>query len=598
MKAPSTAAMMRSLGSLGAEHCFASFEVHRIAGLKTLWLDADALQDAGLQPPIRDEGEFAEAFSFAVSRNECFESLPFDTGDCRIYYGERYGGTGVGDNGGGGRCGNFGGFQVKGVGRNPLVGAKARAKKWHSYGGLNARDAIYETIYSQVLAGVLPVGTARIYGVLLTAADAAYEEFDEATGRQRTGWGALLVREPCLRPGHFVRAPTFQVGRGLARTLAPDTIRVRSTNQALLNSLGGARGLVGFLGVFLRNCASQMAFARVMRLAHGCVSASNLCFDGRWIDLTNTTFIGGGENVGGAPPFYEEAGAIGGILSEVCYTMCRFNGIDLSFGGLLNYYQEQLVAYTRLHLLHVFALEDWIPEDEQSFPPYLALAEQVFHVFNSGRTLINRWPRELAAEDPVISLIEGLFCSLVAGRTTLDYVRRMREIPGFDAAAAASSFAQVVGRSRAAPGNTVRDYRRFAIKLALTSLRRALLPEFFFKGRLDQQIEAALAGEVPADPRKLVDESIAVARWVFPRDECGRVWLFRGPSCSVAYDARVGSYELMHEGDGTERLATAAECSTELQRLPEAAMTIQGYDFRKRVIRILRVATTLEALPA
>jgi hypothetical protein len=598
MKAPSTAAMVRSLASLGAEHCFAGFEVQRIAGLKTLWLNADALRDGGLQPRVRDEREFAETFSFAVPRNECFDSLPFETGDCRTYYGERYGGTGVGDNGGGGRCGNFGDFQIKGVGQNALVGARARGKKWHSYGGLNARDAIYETIYSQVLADVLPMGTARIYGVLLTAPDAAYEEVDEANGRRRTGWGALLVREPCLRPGHFVRAPTFQVARGLARTLAPDTIRVRSTNQALLSSLGGARGLVGFLGAFLKNCASQMAFARVMRLAHGCVSASNLCFDGRWIDLTNTTFIGGGENVGGAPPFYEEAGAIHGILSEVCYTLCRFNGIELSFGGLLNYYQEQLVAYTRLHLLHVFALENWNPEDEQSFPPYLALAEQVFRVFNSGRTLINRWPRELAAEDPVISLIEGLFCSLVAGRTTLDYVRRMRDIPGFDAAVAASSFAQVVGRSRAAPGNPVRDYRRFAIKLALTSLRRAMLPEYFFKGRLDQQIEAALAGEVPADPRKLIDESIAVARWVFPRDECGRVWLFRGPYCSVVYDARVGSYELGHADGETERMATAAACSAALQRLPDAAMTIQAFDFRRPITRMLRIATTLEALPA
>jgi hypothetical protein len=105
---------------------------------------------------------FSELFSYSTG-TELFQCDNLSTNSSNTFYAERYGGIGIGTNGGGARCGYYKSYQIKGVGRTPLVGKDCET--WHSYGGLSLFDAIYEAIYSKILNNVLPKGAVNTCGV-------------------------------------------------------------------------------------------------------------------------------------------------------------------------------------------------------------------------------------------------------------------------------------------------------------------------------------------------------------------------------------------------------------------------------------------------
>ena len=116
----------------------------RIRDTRTIWINPDGVDalaaELGQAP---SDAAFARHCSYVSEANQRFGDAELDRSERRTYLAERYGGTGVGFNGGGGRVGNFGRFQSKGVGPNPLVGG---GSTWHAYGSLNLTDAAYEAI--------------------------------------------------------------------------------------------------------------------------------------------------------------------------------------------------------------------------------------------------------------------------------------------------------------------------------------------------------------------------------------------------------------------------------------------------------------------
>lgn len=118
---------------------YLDFYVTYMKGLKIIWKSSELFQE---------ESEFLKQFSYGLPRNELFDQIDFDFHKTKYVYAERYGGMGVSDNGGGVRCANDGDYQLKGIGSNILIGSGE--DKWHSYRGLNAIDAVYETAISKV----------------------------------------------------------------------------------------------------------------------------------------------------------------------------------------------------------------------------------------------------------------------------------------------------------------------------------------------------------------------------------------------------------------------------------------------------------------
>ena len=283
---------------------------------------------------ISSAHECLDNYAFAVpSELECSNNY---TEESAFFYAERYGGAGIGSNGGSGRCGTSGPLQIKGIGRTPLIGRKeALGDVWHSHGGVALVDAIQECVWGEVFAQALPYGAVRVASIIVTGTDCWYEAAD---GAQIHAPRALIVRQSAARPAHFMRAMFFGQ-RGDILTMQ-DVARTRCAVLALpeilpQNPMGPAsREPVGTVLSGLKEMAlrfaRQCAAAQVKRLMHGALIPSNLAIDGRWLDFGTASQLPTFANTksAGAPrsfaTLWEEHKGIAGILQDLCFYINKY----------------------------------------------------------------------------------------------------------------------------------------------------------------------------------------------------------------------------------------------------------------------------------
>lgn len=258
------------------QECLINFETEKLEGCSVVYLN-DTLADGKSSKDILD------AYSYVVRS----DSLPArDQSSVKTFMAERYGGDGILSNGGGGRCGFDGLWQLKGLGPNQLVGKDVDAD--HGDGNLSLDTAIYESIWSEIINAALPFGAIRTVAVLDTGR--TYEERGIATPR------GLLVRQPVVRPAHFIRATYFEEKH--LNSLSKDAQRVKTAIAQLVDFLPSAgvaptassmseRLEFGLLELAAR-FAEQFAAAKAKHIIHYNVSASNLSLDGAWLDLSGT----------------------------------------------------------------------------------------------------------------------------------------------------------------------------------------------------------------------------------------------------------------------------------------------------------------------
>ncbi|WP_155290731.1 hypothetical protein [Pseudomonas chlororaphis] len=140
-------------------------------------------------------------YSYVTASKSCKENSQADK---KTFFAERYGGDGILTNGGGGRCGFDGDFQLKGIGPNQLVGVRQPDTYGNSHGNgfLSLNIAIYESIWAEIINIALPYGAVRTVAIIDLETD--FEEPDQTHPR------GLLVRIPAVRPAHFIRAIYFK----------------------------------------------------------------------------------------------------------------------------------------------------------------------------------------------------------------------------------------------------------------------------------------------------------------------------------------------------------------------------------------------------
>ena len=287
---------------------------------------------------IANHADWLERFAYLVP-SEMDGPASFTQGS-KVFLAERYGGRGTAFHGGGARCGRDGGYQIKGIGRNPLLGtgfAPGESGFWHSHGGVTLADAIAEAAWGETLHHALPFGATRVHCVIATNTQ-CWQPTSE--GRKSTVPRGLVVREAVLRPAHFERAVYFNPAGDFP--YCHDTERVRAAIRVLPQVLSLSQGsldpiprsrevaLMTGLTELARRFAAQCATAKALRLMHGTLNASNIALDGRWLDYGTVSALPNHANTRnfGLPPhilpFWDEHENLVAVLNNLCFYISKY----------------------------------------------------------------------------------------------------------------------------------------------------------------------------------------------------------------------------------------------------------------------------------
>ena len=529
---------------------------------------------------------FSGAFAYIVPDGATFDTLTFDDNDAKVFMAERYGGFGIGYNGGGARCGSLGPFQVKGCGKNLLAGADQEVH--HSYGGFKALYAIHEAIYASILERLLPLGAVRILGVMLTGPKGAYVRKDV-----ERGWGALMVRDAVLRPANFLRARSFRPTKETSRVLLSDVSRVRRANRELYRLIGGVDGFDSYIKRFLRNCANQFTFARFMRLSHGAVTASNIAIDGKWLDLTNTTLSCSSIDTGGdnmfSPSFYEELFAPVPIACEMIETFSKYNGMAIPSDWVRAFYAHQVNIHTLLHLPYLFGQSTQLDSKDLAAPaPKIAAA--VMGILSSAPTVHHQWPLALPDNDPLLSFTGSLFLSMAEDEDSRRSLIEQLKIDPVELQQLVDELASML-RTFFNGSNESWNWHVFLCRSFSCAMRRACLPEYFFKQRLGAAIDDRLHTVVEEELEAFISASVDFGSWVFAMHADDTILdSTQGFNLSFAPN----SSQLILRTSHGQTHGSALDVLAAVEALPELLLHVEGFNCKRYLLRVLKGLVVLE----
>lgn len=253
--------------------------LQRLKSARLLWLDRKA---AISDPTYAELGSDMESYESKLLET-CAYAVPvsgdqFDPTDQIVAYADRYGGLGIGDNGGSGRAAVIGSYLVKGVGRTSLISAGTDSN--HASGGAYLEEAVRETIYCEVVRAEHPHSAVPVLAIIDTGIE---HDFGFKIERR-----VLLVRPCFIRPAHYLRAITYMSGNPTEGAL--DHARVKHMFRQTVELIGKQEFIDRYSTLWI-NWAAQLAYGFIHRLVHGSYSESNICFDGKMLDFGATSAV-------------------------------------------------------------------------------------------------------------------------------------------------------------------------------------------------------------------------------------------------------------------------------------------------------------------
>lgn len=256
------------------DKCYQNFNGTKVKNASTIWLSEYWAKDGEIE-----KVNFANQFGYCFAQSESHHKLKFDEQDTITLSAELYGGFGRGGNGGGVRCGNCMGVQIKGIGANLLVGAESDLLRTN--GIYSIHESIREIIFSELGNQLLPHGVVVPLG-LIYLGKSSNPKLERNLELPLT----LLVRQKSIRPAHFLPVDNF-------RPLLRNNFRYKNEGNRLekcIHDLLEQFENIDELSEYVTRTLEQFAYASVVGFAHGAVSPSNISIDGRWLDLTNANF--------------------------------------------------------------------------------------------------------------------------------------------------------------------------------------------------------------------------------------------------------------------------------------------------------------------
>lgn len=257
----------------------ARVSLREISGSRVLWLNRRVI---GCESSPANAGSAREGSGENLLRSCGYGIAEGDSVEQIGGVADRYGGVGIGSNGGSGRAAFVNGYYVKGIGRTPLVGRETEAG--HASGGAYLEECVKESILSELVDAEFPHGSVPTLGIIDTGATQVWEECHPPKVERR----CLLVRPCFLRPAHFERAVGFLTQD--EKDGYRDTLRVAHMFKTA-TEIFGRNELLSIYRQFWLAWAEQLAYAFVHRLPHGGDSTSNIALDGRLLDFGAMTSV-------------------------------------------------------------------------------------------------------------------------------------------------------------------------------------------------------------------------------------------------------------------------------------------------------------------
>lgn len=507
----------------------AIFSAGKILDAKVIWrnTNAECLKDL-------DDNKIIEEYAFVIKDTPCFSEVRFDDKKSKSLLAERYGGDGVGVNGGGGRCGNLGRYQLKGIGANCMVGEHDDVI--HNYGGLDAPLAIIEIIYTNLVRRLLPIGAVKIDALIYTGGKTAiYHHPDNLC------WGVIMLREQCIRPAHFMRAVHFKPQKKYKEKLIGDIARIRNINRKLFSYFKDTNQFILFLGKFLQNCANQFGFARAVRIMHGTLTPSNITMDGKWLDLPITSMLNGGINQCLTSCFYTEHQEPLKYAVELLHGYAKYNKVLLNPTPLVNYYNEQFDSYFRHYIGYVLGLDLNLVEklDNKDWEVITTTFHDVIH---SGKFLDGS-PIKPSISDPVHALIIALFLSIKSSVLAEPYFSTAK-IHKNKIVTLQNSFLNVMRdlwRRSELHKKYDGKFESFVIRSALIALKRAFLSHLFFAPGISDAVWDLCQNQSLDKVEGFINTYDDISQWAYATEN-NAITLCKTIFCEITYFALENHY--------------------------------------------------------
>ena len=388
-----------------------------IPGARVLWLNRQAMkrdpQFAACGGSISDyERHLLRSCAYEVVEDPRMFGpvLPSEldraaaTAEDVVGYADRYGGSGLGGNGGGGRAAFLNGYYIKGVGRTPLLGRR-NLNLAHSSGCALMEEAVRDVLCSELAAAEFPYGAVRTLAIIGTGKRQSWD-LDEGTRTERR---CLIVRSAFARPAHWERAPIFLTWD--PHEGAKDAARAAAFSQAAREVFGPDDIRTTFRRFWLR-WAEQLAYGLVHRVAHAGLSTSNICLDGSLVDFGAMASLPSWAHVCVVPGMLgagDEANQLLNCLREAAASLGRYVDPDYLQDGHLQRTAHALrerfettVAREVLRLAGVptsFAT-DVAERAGKRRDRILRIVDDLFrHWQREGMSIVDGWPVPLIAWD-------------------------------------------------------------------------------------------------------------------------------------------------------------------------------------------------------
>lgn len=303
--------------------------LERLDNARVLWINKRAMQ---IDPQFAYTGKNVIGYSDHILENCAFHVVAGVSEDKEpslwtshvTGFADRYGGAGIGHNGGSGRGVCLGNYQIKGVGRTPLV--SRLTKEAHASGGAYLEECVRETIFSELVDSEFPYGSVPTLAIIDTGLVQTWHTRGDTKRERRT----LLVRPQFLRPAHFQRAIGFVTNN--PREGALDQVRIQRVFETSVAAFGVAM-LHEMYESLWSSWSSQLAYSFVHRLPPGNNTTSNIAMDGRLVDFGAMSAVPSWANTASAfypQPFVEQFENIVRAIQSLSYYFGRYFDTNLA----------------------------------------------------------------------------------------------------------------------------------------------------------------------------------------------------------------------------------------------------------------------------